>query len=188
MGVCKALLAYRGTAFVDHVISAARSVVEDVVLLGGSEWNTPGSTGLPRLADEPDSGGPLAGLVPLLEHAGERWALLIACDMPLIDGVMLRRLLAAADEALDAVAFCVSNEGGEHFPCCALFSPRVVGPARSELARSRGIHALLGRIRCRVLEATAGEAHRLSNVNTPDEFAELLRSTGQPTATGAFVL
>ena len=184
MGTCKALLPYQGTALVDCVVSAARTVADDVILLGNAELSTPGSMGLLRLADEPNSGGPLAGLVPLLEHAGDRWAMLIACDMPLIQSGILRRLLDGRDATVDAVAFQVSNGGDESFPCCALFHPRVIRAARTELAQSRGLQALLARVRCRVLRTDAGEAHCLRSFNTPLEYGELIDSGDNVEETG----
>lgn len=185
MGSCKALLPYKGSVFVDRVINAARSAVEEVALLGGAELNTPESVGMLRLPDEPNSGGPLAGLVPLLDYAGDRWALLIACDMPLVQGGILERLLDARDAAVDAVAFRVSGADGEHLPCCAVFHPRVVSTARSELAQSRGLHALLGRVRCRALRADAREARCLRSFNTPVEYAELAGLGGKFAPTDA---
>lgn len=173
MGTCKALLPYRGTTFIDRVLSVARSAVEHVVLLGSVELSTPGSTGVPRLADEPDSGGPLAGLVPLLEYGGDQWALLIACDMPLIENGILRRLLDGRDPTIDAVAFHVSTGGSKFSPCCVAFHPRVISAARSELAQSRGLQALLARVRCRVLEADRRETRCLRSINTPGEYANL---------------
>jgi molybdopterin-guanine dinucleotide biosynthesis protein A len=172
-------LLYRGSTFVDRVLGAARSVVEEVVLLGNGELNTPGSRGMLRLADEPNSGGPLAGLVPLLEYAGERWALLIACDMPLVESVILRRLLGGRKATVDAVAFRVANGAGEYSPCCAVFHPRVARAARSELAQSRGLQALLARVRCRVLNTDAWEVGCLRSVNTPGEYAELASFGGE---------
>lgn len=173
MGTCKALLPIHETVFVDRIISVARTAADEVVLLGNDELSTPGSKGMFRLADEPRSGGPLAGLVPLLEYAGGRWALLIACDMPLIETAVLKRLLDACDESVDAVAFCVSNESGEYFPCSAVFNPCVACAARSELARSRSLQALLARVRCRVLKADAREVRSLRSFNSPAEYAEL---------------
>ena len=140
MGTCKALLPYKGSVFVDRVINAARSAVDEVALLGGAELSTPESVGMLRLPDEPNSGGPLAGLVPLLDYAGDRWALLIACDMPLIQSGILERLLDARDVAVDAVAFRVSGADGAHLPCCAAFHPRVVsttGPLTGSAATAR---------------------------------------------------
>jgi len=179
MGTCKALLPYRGTTLLDHVLSVVRSVVEEVVLLGNGELNTPRTTGMLRLTDEPKSGGPLAGLIPLLEYAGDRWALLIACDMPLIESDILRRLLRERDAAVDAVAFRMSDDGGKHSPCCVVFHPRAASAARLELARSRALQALIARVRRCVLSADAREARCLRSFNTPAEYAELVNFGGE---------
>ena len=174
MGTCKALSQFHGTTFVDRVVGVAQAVVDEVVLLGNAELSTPGLTGVPRLADEPNFAGPLAGLVSLLEYAGSRWSLLIACDMPLIEAKILQRLLDACAATVDAAAFRIAGEHDSSFPCCVVFHPRVAFEARSELARSASLRALIGRLRCGVLEADASEAHCLRSFNTPEEYADLI--------------
>jgi molybdopterin-guanine dinucleotide biosynthesis protein A len=175
MGTCKALLPYHGTTFVDRVVSVARSAVDEVVLLGNTDLCIPVSTGVRRLEDKPTFAGPLAGLVPLIEYAGHRWSLLIACDMPLIETKILQRLLDACDPTVDAAAFRVRSEHSTSFPCCAVFHPRVASDVRTELARSASLRSLIGRVRCRVVEAEPSEARCLQNFNTLEEYAALSR-------------
>jgi molybdopterin-guanine dinucleotide biosynthesis protein A len=175
MGACKALLEYEGQTFVERTISAAQPVVGEVVLLGNTRLNLPQLAELVQLADEPDAGGPLAGLASLLNHAGNRWALLMACDMPLISTAILQRLMSACAETVDAAVIRVVGDGRAHFPCCAAFHPRVAPEARGELARSARLRALISRIRCRVLELDGTQAECLRSINTPAEYAELVR-------------
>jgi hypothetical protein len=66
-----------------------------------------------------------------------------------------------------------------------VFHPRVVGVARAELAQSRGLQALLARVRCRVLKADAREVSCLRSFNTPPEYAELLEASGEVVARDA---
>jgi molybdopterin-guanine dinucleotide biosynthesis protein A len=159
-------------------VSIARTVVDEVVLVGNREVSTRESAGTLRLADEPGFAGPLAGLVSLLAHAGDRWALLIACDMPLIEPELLHRLLHACDVAVDAAAFRITAKNGEQIPCCAAFHPRVADAVRLELRRSASLHALLSSVRCRLLEPSDWEAHCLRSFNTPAEYAGLAASGG----------
>lgn len=175
MGTSKALLRFRGGTLVEHVVQAAQAAVDEIVLLGYASWDMPALSGLVRLADEPGFAGPLAGLVPLLEYASDRWAIVIACDMPLLESQTLRRLLDACDASADGVAFRLGGDDG-FFPCCAAFHPRAITQARLELARSASLRMLIGRLRCRILDADAGEARRLRSFNTPEEYADLMRS------------
>jgi molybdopterin-guanine dinucleotide biosynthesis protein A len=177
MGTCKALLQYHGTTFVDRVVSVARHVVDEVVLLGNAELRTPGLAGVLRLEDKPNFAGPLAGLVSLLEHAGSRWSLLIACDMPLVETKILQRLLDACDATVDAAAFRTAGKRGGSFPCCVVFHPRVAFEVRSELSRSASLRSLIGKMQSRVLETNASEARCLRSFNTPEGHAKLVCST-----------
>lgn len=175
MGTSKALLRFRETTFIEHLVQVARAVAEEVVLLGNAQLNIPALGGVPQLADEPGFAGPLAGLVPLLDYADNRRALLVACDMPLLDSEILTRMLSACEQSVDASVFRIADDQG-FFPCCAAFHPRIVSEARMELARSASLQALIARLRCRALEVDVAEAHKLRSFNSPDEYADLMRS------------
>jgi molybdopterin-guanine dinucleotide biosynthesis protein A len=163
--------------FVEQIVEVARAVVDEVVLLGDSPLSAPALGDLVQLKDEPDLAGPLAGLVPLLEYARDRWALLIACDMPLIEPRVLQHLIDACDETCDAAAYWVVEQGAGYHPCCVVFHPRTAVAARSELCRSASLRELIGGVRCRVLEASAFDARCLTNVNTPDDYASMIGSS-----------
>jgi molybdopterin-guanine dinucleotide biosynthesis protein A len=110
--------------------------------------------------------------------------LLIACDMPLIEPGILQRLVGGCDETVDAVAYWVVEHDAGYYPCCAVFHPRVVSAARSELARSASLRELIGGVRCRVLEADASDARCLRNFNTPDDYVSLIASSENLLAAG----
>jgi molybdopterin-guanine dinucleotide biosynthesis protein A len=176
MGTCKALLTYQGITFLDRVVRAASCVGQEVVLLGNpnSETTDTLNPNLLRIDDEPDSGGPLAGLVPLLRHASERWALLTACDMPLLDAPILQRLIRVRDDSTDAVVFRVGETGTHHVPCCGLFHPRVLPTSQSTLAVGAGLRDFAQRIRTKYVDVNGAESHVLRGVNTPEELRHLI--------------
>lgn len=173
MGACKALLEFRGTSWVSRIVNATRAVADEVVLVGNTDLGAHQPVGAVQLRDEPDAAGPLAGLVSLLAYAGDRSALIVACDMPLITPAVLSRLLSALDAAVDAAAFRVADGDRVRFPCCAAFRPGVLVPARRELARSGSLRGLLRAIPCRMLDVAAPEARCLQSFNTPEDHANL---------------
>jgi molybdopterin-guanine dinucleotide biosynthesis protein A len=160
--------------FLDRIVRVARTAAAEVVLLGSTYISTPETSTLLRLEDETGSGGPLAGLVPLLRYVSDRWALLIACDMPLLETVLFQRLLNAREESTDAVVFHVADNSSFHVPCCGLFHPRVLTTAQSTLALGAGLRDLAQRIRTKYLDVNAAESHVLRGVNTPEELRHLI--------------
>jgi molybdopterin-guanine dinucleotide biosynthesis protein A len=177
MGRPKALLTLPdGRTLIEHVAGVALSLGErftDVVILGRPPSLPASLASLPLVADEVSGAGPLAGLCSLLEYAMGRWGLLLACDMPCLDAPVLLRLLDRADAAIDAVIFSRPSRPGAYHACCGLYHPRVRPAAVEELKHGSGsLHNLLARVRVAALSPTADESRQLTNVNTPDEFAE----------------
>ncbi|HSM52334.1 MAG TPA: molybdenum cofactor guanylyltransferase, partial [Thermoanaerobaculia bacterium] len=81
MGTPKQLLEIGGRALGEIVATALAPHVETLCLLGDGEV-PPELAGLPRLADLPGIGGPLAGMLAALRaRPGDGW-LVAACDQP----------------------------------------------------------------------------------------------------------
>lgn len=185
MGQPKALIELpTGETMIEHVVHVARQVADEVVVLG-REIRLPESLGeLTVLDDAMPNGGPLAGLCALLRHARERWALLLACDMPYIESAVIAKLLDHADLDADAVAFERSEHGGSYHACCGLYHPRIVrsaagcdngeAPALQVLFDGdASLNTLLRRLRVRALKPTLEESRQLCNINTPEDLARL---------------
>lgn len=86
------------------------------------------------IADEPSGIGPLGGLCALLDHAGNRPVLALACDLPYVDGALLARLLETQSRA--HVLCPRDRETGKWQPLFARYDSRRVLPVvRAAIAR-----------------------------------------------------
>lgn len=115
------------------LVARAKAVLEDagaVVVLVGRRAEYEG-LGMTVIDDAVPDGGPLAGLVSLLEHAGSRRTLVLACDMPFVTSDDLRALLGAEG----AIVAPRRNERWE--PLCATYAPCVQEIARRRLEEGR---------------------------------------------------
>ncbi|MBI1825193.1 MAG: molybdenum cofactor guanylyltransferase [Planctomycetes bacterium] len=174
MGTCKALLRFQGRTLVERAVEVAAEIAADVVLLGNCNLGIASLDGITQLADATETVGPMGGLCSLLEYASTRWSLLLACDMPLVDAELLERLRENLDGSFDVVAFERADRGDEIHACCAMYHPRVFSVVRAALSRGDArLQSLLHLFRCRRLVATESEVQKLTNVNTPHEFARL---------------
>lgn len=127
----------------------------------------------PQVVDGALGGGPIAGIIAAQAlHPDAAW-LVLACDLPLLDGTTLDRLLAGRDAHRVATAFRSASDGLPE-PLCAIYEP-----ASCEAILR---HVAAGQLCPRKFLVThdvallaAPHPHALDNANTPQD-AEALRA------------
>ncbi len=168
-----------GRTLVEHVAEVASRTgrwIEEVVILGQGPPLPESLAVLPILADVKPGAGPLAGLCALLRHAGQRWCLLLACDMPLLEPSLLERLAAAVTPDCDAVAYRRADRPGSWHACCALYHPRLLPASLVELKQGKGsLQKLLASTRLIAIDPDPGDQRMLVNLNTPEDYERLSR-------------
>lgn len=167
-GVPKGLLITpSGTeSLVARLGSIATSLGLDVVLVGQHEAYAP--LGLPMLPDVPGQNGPLGGLAALLDHAGDRPAIALACDLPHVTGELLARLLEAP-----AAAIVAAKREGWWEPLFARYEPALCREPlqRAIDARRHSLQPLLDELGAEVLELAPHEEHFLDDWDSPEDRA-----------------
>ena len=160
-----------GKAIAARTIALARAVASEVVLVGRHPaYDALGITAIddaaPADARSGERFGPLAGLVALLEHAGARFAIALACDMPRITGTLLARLANADDAAI------VSARTDDRWsPLFARYDPaRVLDAARARLnARELSLQPLFDALGARALSLDDAETRALVDWDSPED-------------------
>lgn len=125
----------------------------------------------PQIVDGAAGGGPIAGIIAAqAQHPDAAW-LVLACDLPLLDGATLDRLLAGRDPRCLATAFRSASDGLPE-PLCAIYEPA----SREAVLH----HVASGQLCPRKFLAThdvalleASHPHALDNANTPQDAAAL---------------
>src|SRR5688500_14334428 len=111
-----------GEALAARIVRLGAGLGFDCTLVGGEPL-----PGVPRLTDDPPGIGPIGGLCALLEHAGSRPALAVACDLPHVSQALLARL---ASEAPGALVLCPRDPAtGKWQPLFARYDALHVLPA-----------------------------------------------------------
>ena len=118
-----------GRTLVERASAVLVAAGLEVVLVG--RRGVYADLGMSVLDDAVEDAGPLGGLVSLLEHAGERRAVALACDMPFVTQEDVLTLL----EATGPVA--APRRDGRWEPLCAMYAPSVLPVARRRLAEGR---------------------------------------------------
>lgn len=177
MGRSKATLGHpSGTTLIEHTVAVAKRVSQNVFLLGDAESLPSSLSDVPRLPDPVPDAGPLAGLCSLLTQAGGQWSFLCACDMPFVSAELVERLASNISPDVDAVAFERRELPGKFHATCALYHPRLLPALRTELEHGiKSLHAVLEQARLVTLHPNADEAQQLTNLNTPEDYARLMR-------------
>lgn len=156
-------------------VALGRELGFEVVLLGARPQSPDADPapdpGLPRLPDEPPGVGPLGALGPLLRRAGQRPAILLACDMPHVGAALLSRLSTLQTDA-DVVAPRAPGSD-KWLPTCARYHAAPVLPLlQAALADGeRSFQGLLRRLHVQPLALDADEQAQLCDWDTPTDIA-----------------
>lgn len=182
MGQDKALLRYDGElqldrgmrllaprvkrAFVsvraDQAGDAARARYEQIVDAPAPAGQNIGA------GDDGGAFGPVAGIMAAQRaHPQAAW-LVLACDLPQLDGATLDHLIAARDPHRAATAYQSSHDGLPE-PLCAIYEPASAAALAAHVAGGKRCpRKFLLNSAALLLQQPAPEA--LENVNTEDEF------------------
>jgi molybdopterin-guanine dinucleotide biosynthesis protein A len=120
------------------------------------------------VSDSPAGIGPVGGLSALLESAGTRQTIALACDMPRISAALLRRL---ASETPGASVLAPRGATGKWEPLCARYAPPLVRPLiTAAIARGvRSFQQLFESLDVRELALTKKERDELVDWDSPED-------------------
>src|SRR5450631_700723 len=171
MGRNKALLSLCGETLLKRARRLAKSVAEDVFLVGGPARIGPSG---PLVEDIYPGRGPLGGIHAALMHTQTELNLILAVDIPFIEERFLDFLVSEARTGSEAVT--VPRTGGYLHALCAVYRRAFAVVSEKALIRGQNkIDILFASVRTRVLEeqelARMGFGPEMfRNLNTPEEW------------------
>jgi molybdopterin-guanine dinucleotide biosynthesis protein A len=175
MGQDKARLVYDKLTFVDRIHHALMPVVAGTTLVSSNRESTVWR--LPLTTDVYPGWGAFGALHAALTCCKSEWALVVACDLPMVTSDLFKRLADYREQA-DAVA-PVQFDGFPQ-PLCALYKVNTSRECAQQLIASgeRRPVSLLRAMRTRwvymdELSDLPGSSLFLSNINTPSDFERL---------------
>lgn len=118
LGQDKALLPWRGRTLIEHIVTQAQTLSDDVLVISGAEIRYTEILDVPIFPDEIQGVGPMSGLYTGLKHAQYEYSLAVACDMPLISQAVLDLLTDELDSSVWAV---VPEVEGHRVPMLAIY-------------------------------------------------------------------
>jgi molybdopterin-guanine dinucleotide biosynthesis protein A len=181
MGSDKSQLVLDGQSFVERIAQQLQAVTSSIRVVGGDARKA--EPDLPRdLKVAPDifpEWGALGGVHAALAACSASWALVVACDFPLVTNELFRSL-ASVREGFEAVAPIQAD--GIPQPLCSLYrvEPCLRLAEQSIKSGERKPIALLQSVRTRwvlfsELSKLAGADCFFDNINTPEDYARVSR-------------
>ncbi|MER2599793.1 MAG: molybdenum cofactor guanylyltransferase [Caldilineales bacterium] len=175
MGQNKALLAIsEQETLIQRVVANLQTLSDDIVLVSNSP-ELYADLPVRHATDQFAGAGPLAGLHAGLLTVQRRWALLVGCDMPLVDARLVR-YMALLTAGMDVVA---PRQSDAVEPLHALYATNCLPAIEASLqAGERRMISFLPRVRVRYVEPHELDifdpARRsFANANTPEDWAKL---------------
>lgn len=170
----KSRLLVKGRPIIVRQVEVLQHVADELFIVA-PDANRFGDLGLPVYPDRISGAGALGGIYTALHAARADRVLVVACDLPFLDGGLLARLveLAAAGDG----AWVCTERGVE--PLLACYRRRARDAIRAALEAGRFKAADVGSA-IRMIELPAGDLQQfgsadrlLTNVNTPDDLARV---------------
>jgi len=167
LGGDKAIVELEGRALVLYPLEALHEVCDTVAVVAKRDTLLPPLSGLADLWIEPDlPRHPLTGVAHALQLAQGRPVLVVAVDLPCIDGATLRRIVAADAGVAPVVAPRVH---GRLQPLCALYRPAALaglsgfdpGARATDVVEALGVH-----------EVEVEDPTSFLNVNRPEDLIQ----------------
>ena len=172
MGGEKARLEVDGKTLVDRALALLDGELGEVALsVARAGLRLPGRS---VVVDNHPGCGPLAGLEATLAAFSGRPVFLLACDLPLVEASVVRRVLATAGDAVmrELPAAWLARAGERRQPLCGVYSAATLGPARRQLEHGeRSMAGLLDRLEVTEVVCDDLGPDLLLNVNRPADLA-----------------
>ncbi len=177
----KASLTYHGRTQLDWAMSFLQPYVERAfVSVRADQADDPIRAKYDRIVDTLENKGPIAGIAAAqARYPGVAW-LVLACDLPFLDGNTLETLLAARDPKRTATAFRSSHDGLPE-PLCTIWEPASREAVLAYIATGKDCPRKFLIRSDDTLLLDEPNPSALDNVNTPEEYGSAM-TTLTPTS------
>lgn len=179
MGRDKAQLPSGGGSLLERIARAALSTGCPVIVVGRSRPDGWPEDGIAFHADRYPGKGPLGGIATALEATGTD-ILALACDMPLLTTDAVTWLLRAWHES-DSALGLTAEHNGDLEPLFSVYGQAILPAIRNRLAGGPlSVRKLLIGAGFPAVPVPEHIASALTNVNTPEEWAQAIRVDATP--------
>jgi len=162
MGSDKALLLYKNKTFLEHVVSAIKPLVDDILIISNNkEHQVDNCTTIPDLIL---NSGPIAGIYTGLKNTNTENNLILSCDIPLVQTSILELIIKNNEDDKDVIQI-IDNRNS--MPLIALYKKRIANFFLSELKTGeRRLVRSINKLNKKNIYVKKDQYNYLININT----------------------
>ncbi len=164
MGIDKALLDLKSMPMVTYPLKIMQQFCSEILISVNDRRLD--FLGYPTIRDEIQDIGPMGGLQACLKYSTNNLNLVLACDMPLINGLLMKKMIRVAEQ-YDAVVPMLNHRAE---PLYALYKKNILEAVEKSIGQNvYSLQKLLSGLNVCYIETEDDQVNELVNVNTPSE-------------------
>lgn len=169
MGADKGFIDLNGSPFASHIIEAVRPLVGQIMIV--STNNAYDVFKLKRVDDIIRDAGPLAGLFTGLFYSETTYNLVLSCDIPLINGAVLNKLIEGFDPETDVTQI---QSNGKTMPLIAIYKKECMHACLEQLKKGeRRLRTAVATLNTKTISLDPELDPYVRNINTIHELKEI---------------
>lgn len=185
MGRDKAYIEVEGVPLVLVAAGALRAAGATAVCCVGGDAERLGRLGLTHVPDDQPGEGPLGALLTAFERHPSGVAMVLTCDLPLVDACAVTAVIDTLGRHPHAGVAAPRLDGRLQLLCAAYRPAMVLDPLRSAFGSGRrAVRAVLAHVEVAEVELVGELAAKLRDADTPQVLAELTDQRPQGTFDG----
>jgi molybdenum cofactor guanylyltransferase len=169
IGSDKGFLSLNGTTFMSHIIKAIKPFVNDIIIVSNnSNYDV---YKLQRVEDVIQDAGPLAGLYSGLYKSETEYNLVLSCDIPLVNGAVLIKLIEGFDAEKDVIQL---KSKSKTMPLIAFYKKHCMHHCMELLQKGeRRLRTAVEQLNTKTIQLDPELDPYVRNINTLSELKEL---------------
>ncbi len=174
MGQNKAFLMFKNKPFIKHIADAVLPITESIIIV--SDDIAYDDLGFQRVNDIIKDAGPLSGIVSGLKAIKTPRALVVSCDVPLLNTEVLNLLIAQIEENTDQI---IQLKTKTHtMPLLAIYPKSCLEILeKSLLSGNRKVKIAIENCMVKTVVVPSLLEKYVQNINTPKQYINLNEST-----------
>ncbi|MDB2495195.1 molybdenum cofactor guanylyltransferase [Flavobacteriaceae bacterium] len=169
MGTEKGLILYKNKPFVKHIIEAMKPLVNNIIIICNTRAYE--RFGFKCYEDLIKNTGPLAGIYTGLSYSKTDNNLIVSCDIPLVNTVVLQKLIDQKNDASEVIQL---QSQGKNLPLIALYKKSCKVIFKKELHQNqKKVQTALKKCNVKTVLIDGILEQVTANINTPEDL-ELL--------------
>tara|TARA_B100001059_G_scaffold106154_1_gene105871 strand:+ start:224 stop:802 length:579 start_codon:yes stop_codon:yes gene_type:complete len=165
----KGLILYKNKPFIKHIIEAMKPLVSNIIIICNTRAYD--RFGFNCYEDLIKNTGPLAGIYTGLNYSKTDNNLIVSCDIPLVNTVVLQKLIDQKNDASEVIQL---QSQGKNMPLIALYKKSCEVIFKKELHQNqKKVQTALKKCNVKTVVIDESLEQVTANINTPEDL-ELL--------------